>query len=153
EHRRSAVLAPDLVIAGDFFNNFTNFETRRVSMGVSIRMERVLRDDQPLRFVCKSRRHFQIQQQKGWSIKGRNRRRKSKHEVGSTTLSGDGRSVRSDGGEEEEEEEMDIVIENSDDGDVDVDGGEGDEHMGEEEEEIVFFVVELRWDHPSIVVL
>ncbi|KAF9140723.1 hypothetical protein BGX30_006108 [Mortierella sp. GBA39] len=166
EHRQAAVFAPDLVIAGDFFNNFTNFETRRVSMGISIRMDRVLRDDQPLRFVCKSRRRLsQKQRQQGQGhgerpIKGRNRKRRNKHEVGSTTLSGGGRSGRIGGDVKEEEEQMDIAIEDSDhDDDVDVDGGEGDERQEEmddkyddreeEEEEIVFFVVELRWGHPG----
>ncbi|KAG0045943.1 hypothetical protein BGZ89_005456 [Linnemannia elongata] len=174
EHRQAAVLAPDLVIAGDFFNNFTNFETRRVSMGISIRMDRVLQDDQPLRFVCKSRRrHLEKQKQeyghgqrqRGWPIKRRNRKGRNKHEVRSTTLAGGGRSGRRGGEVEQEGEEMDIVIEDSDrDDDVGVDGGEGDEQQeemddryddkeGEEEEEIVFFVVELRWDQPSIMVL
>lgn len=162
EHRRAAVLAPDLVIAGDFFNNFTNFETRRVSMGVSIRMDRVMRDDQPLRFVCKSRLCLSARQQeerqgqeKGWAITRRirrNRRRRSKHEDGSTVVFGGGRNVG------EGEEEMDIVIGDSDEDDdtetIDDDGGEGDEHqeeMSENKEEIVFFVVELRWDQASMV--
>ncbi|KAG0284769.1 hypothetical protein BGZ96_010887 [Linnemannia gamsii] len=161
EHRRAAVLAPDLVIAGDFFNNFTNFETRRVNMGVSIRMDRVMRDDQPLRFVCKSRlcllsRRQQQQegprQEKGWRVTrriGRNRRRRSKHEVESTAVFGGG---------DEDEEEMGIAIGDSDEEDgtdtIDDDGGEGDEHqeeMDDNREEIVFFVVELRWDQASMV--
>ncbi|KAF9991686.1 hypothetical protein BGZ79_004134, partial [Entomortierella chlamydospora] len=54
EHRQSAILDPKLVIAGDFFNNFTDFEMRRASMLVSIRMERIL-GNQPLWFICKSR--------------------------------------------------------------------------------------------------
>lgn len=179
EHRQAVVLAPDLVIAGDFFNNFTNFETRRVSMGISIRMDRMLRDDQPLRFVCKSRRRLLQKQQPGQGhgqglgrqrkrpIKRRNRKGRNKHEVGSTTLSGSGRSGGIGGEVDEGEEKMDIVMEDSDhDNEVDVDGGERDERQeeemdakyndkerGEEEEEIVFFVVELRWDQPSIMVL
>ncbi|KAK3838024.1 MAG: hypothetical protein J3R72DRAFT_449114 [Linnemannia gamsii] len=147
EHRQSAVLAPDLVVAGDFFNNFTNFETRRVKMGVSIRMDRVL-EEQPLRFVCKSRQP---------SIKLRNRNRRNKHEAAGSTLSG---GAREEGGE------MDNAVEEQYDDADNVDsgntGGERDElQQGEDEEmeqddedrAIVFFVVELRWDAPSSVVL
>ncbi|KAG0262808.1 hypothetical protein BGZ95_003950, partial [Linnemannia exigua] len=151
-HRQSAVLAPDLVVAGDFFNNFTDFETRRVSMGVSIRMDRVL-EEQPLRFVCKSR-----QGRRRRPNKLRNRNGGNKHEGAGSTLSG---GTRDEGGE------MDIVV-GENNGDVDdVDGGsdygEGDELQGQSEEmeeddedeerEIVFFVVELRWDQPRSVVL
>ncbi|KAF9105123.1 hypothetical protein BGX27_009804, partial [Mortierella sp. AM989] len=41
EERQRAVLDPKFVIAGDFFNNFTDFESRRARMVVSINMERV----------------------------------------------------------------------------------------------------------------
>ncbi|KAG0301967.1 hypothetical protein BGZ97_002543 [Linnemannia gamsii] len=146
EHRRAAVLAPDLVIAGDFFNNFTNFETRRVSMGISIRMDRMMRDDQPLRFVCKSRRCLpsRQQQEKGWAHKHRNGRSRvagSKHEVCG-----------------EDDKEMDIVIGDADEDDatepIDDNDGEGDEpqeEMDDNKEGIVFFVVELRWEQASVV--
>ncbi|KAG0297611.1 hypothetical protein BGZ98_000540 [Dissophora globulifera] len=53
-HRQNALFHPDLVLGGDFFNNFTNFETMRATMVFSIHMDKVL-EGQPLRFVCKSR--------------------------------------------------------------------------------------------------
>ncbi|KAG0361502.1 hypothetical protein BGX24_005338, partial [Mortierella sp. AD032] len=108
-------------------------------MGVSIRMDRVL-EEQPLRFVCKSRQP---------SIKLRNRDRRNRHEAAGSTLSG---------GTREEGREMDNGVEEQYDDADDVDsGGERDElQQGEDEEmeqddedrAIVFFVVELRWDAP-----
>ncbi|KAI7828113.1 hypothetical protein BC939DRAFT_490911 [Gamsiella multidivaricata] len=62
QHRQETMFYPDLMIAGDFFNNFTDFETRKARMVVSIRMDRIL-EDQPLRFVCKSRSRSRIEAQ------------------------------------------------------------------------------------------
>ena len=54
EHRQAALFDPSLVVAGDFFNNFTDFENARARMVISIQFDQVLQG-QPLRFVCKSR--------------------------------------------------------------------------------------------------
>ncbi|KAG0043672.1 hypothetical protein BGZ83_011142 [Gryganskiella cystojenkinii] len=54
EHREAALLRPRLIIAGDFFNNFTDFERAQAKMVITIQFDRVLQG-QTLRFVCKSR--------------------------------------------------------------------------------------------------
>ncbi|GJJ78355.1 hypothetical protein EMPS_10714 [Entomortierella parvispora] len=54
EHRQAALLDPSLVIAGDFFNNFTDFEHAQGRMVITIHFDQVLQG-QPMRFVCKSR--------------------------------------------------------------------------------------------------
>ncbi|KAF9343107.1 hypothetical protein BGX26_006254 [Mortierella sp. AD094] len=99
QHRQSAVLDPKLVIAGDFFNNFTDFETRRASMLVSIRMERVL-GDQPLWFVCKSRSQRMAQARDKTKLQSPDRTR-----TGTSPEAGD-----------------------------------------DDDEEVVFFAVQLEWD-------
>ncbi|KAF9925036.1 hypothetical protein FBU30_005115 [Linnemannia zychae] len=154
ENRQAAVLHPDLVIAGDFFNNFTNFEARRVNMGISFRMDRVLQGH-PLRFVCKSRHqdgkghghgHGQGQgrQMQPEAKKFNNMTRNTKHEFRLSTANGRRNASINPG---ERNKEMDSSFSNTDD------SKDEEKEMDDEEDETVFFVAELQWDQPSVIVL